>query len=210
MASFGLTGGIASGKTTVAAIFRGLGAGIIDADEIAHQLLRPGSPVFPKVVARFGTSILNATGEIDRPRLGAIVFSDPGERAALNAIIHPAILSRRLELLVAYHAVNPAAVVISDAALIYEAHIEARFLKVIVAWCRPEQQLERLMAKTGLTRDQAERRIQAQLPIEEKRRRADYVIDNSGSVDETRRQVEALYGELARLATNEDRPARSE
>jgi len=200
MPSFGLTGGIASGKSTVAAMFRDLGAKIIDADRLAHELLRSGSPVHAQIVNRFGREILDAAGEIDRARLGEIVFADVEGRAALNAIIHPAIMARREELLAAYHAENPAAVVISDAALIYEAHIESRFLKVIVTWCRPEQQLERLLAKGTLSREQAERRIKAQMPGDEKRRRADYVIDTSGSVEETRRQVEALYPELERLA----------
>ncbi|HUI41781.1 MAG TPA: dephospho-CoA kinase [Terriglobia bacterium] len=200
MASFGLTGGIASGKTTVAAMFRDLGARVINADQIAHELLRFGSSTFEKVVNRFGRVIVGAAGEIDRGRLGEIVFADSAQLAALNAIIHPAIMARRDELLAAYHAEDPAAVVISDAALIYEAHIESRFLKMIVAWCRPEQQLERLLAKTALSREQAERRIQAQMPVDEKRRRADYVIDTSGSIDDTRRQVEALFPELKRLA----------
>jgi dephospho-CoA kinase len=147
-------------------------------------------------VSRFGRGILNAGGEVDRRRLGEIVFADPEGRVALNAIIHPAIMVRRNELLAAYHAEDPAAIVISDAALIYEAHIESRFLKVIVAWCRPEQQFERLLAKGTLTRDEAARRIQAQMPADEKRRRADYVIDTSGTIEQTRRQVEELYPEL--------------
>ena len=201
MASFGLTGGIASGKTTVAAMFRDLGARVIDADEIGHQLVRSGSQVFPQLLSRFGTGILNAHGEVDRAKLGQVVFADAARRTALNAIIHPAIMARRDALLASYHAEDPSAVVISDAALIYEAHIESRFLKVMVAWCRPEQQLERLLAKTGLSRDQAERRIQAQMPADEKRRRADYVIDTSGSREDTRRQVEALFPELVRLAS---------
>ncbi len=200
MSSIGLTGGIASGKSTLAAMFRDLGAKIIDADQLAHELLRSGSPVHAQVVNRFGPGILDSAGEIDRSRLGAVIFADPEGRAALNAIIHPAIMARPGELLAAYHAENPAAVVISDAALIYEAQIESRFLKVIVAWCRPEQQLERLLAKGVLSREQAERRIQAQMPGDEKRRRADYVIDTSGSVEDTRRQVEALYPELEQLS----------
>ncbi|HEV2426170.1 MAG TPA: dephospho-CoA kinase [Terriglobia bacterium] len=200
MPSFGLTGGIASGKSTVAAMFRDLGAKIIDADRLGHELLRAGSAVHAQIVDRFGRAILDAAGEINRASLGEIVFADPARRAALNAIIHPAIMARRRELLAEYHAGNPAAVVISDAALIYEAHIESRFLKVIVTWCRPEQQLERLLAKGTLSRKQAEQRIQAQMPGDEKRRRADYVIDTSGSVAETRRQVEMLYPELLRLA----------
>lgn len=200
MASFGLTGGIASGKSTVAATFRDLGAKIIDADQLGHELLRAGSPIYAQIVNRFGRGILDAAGEIDRGRLGEIVFADSSGRADLNAIIHPAIMARRNELLAAYHAEDPAAVVISDAALIYEAHIESRFLKVMVVWCRPEQQLERLLAKGALTREQAERRIQAQMPADEKRRRADYVIDTSGSREDTRRQVEALYPQLELLA----------
>ena len=201
MPSFGLTGGIASGKSTVAAMFRSLGAKIIDADQLGHELLRAGSPVHAQIVSRFGSGILDAAGEIDRGRLGEMVFADPDGRAALNAIIHPAIMARRNELLAAWHAEDPGAIVISDAALIYEAHIESRFLKVIVVWCRPEQQLERLLGKSALTRDQAERRIQAQMPADEKRRRADYVIDTSGSREDTRRQVEALFPELVRLAS---------
>jgi dephospho-CoA kinase len=203
MASFGLTGGIASGKSTVAAMFRDLGAKIIDADQLGHELLRLGSPVHEQIVGRFGRGILDAAGEIDRGRLGEIVFADPEGRAALNAIIHPAIMARRNELVAACHAEDPAAIVISDAALIYEAHIESRFLKVMVVWCRPEQQLERLLAKGMLTREQAERRIQAQMPGDEKRRRADYVIDTSRSIEETRRQVGALYPHLERLARQE-------
>lgn len=200
MASFGLTGGIASGKTTVAAMFGELGAKIIDADEIGHQLLRAGTPTFDKVVSLFGREILDAAGQINRRRLGEIVFADASKLAALNAVIHPAILARRLELVAAYAAEDPEAVVISDAALLYEARIEAYFLRIIVAWCAPEQQLARLMAKTGLSPEAAKRRIDAQMPADEKRRRADYVIDCSGSIEETGRQVEALYPELKRLA----------
>lgn len=200
MASFGLTGSIASGKSVVAAIFRELGARVIDADRLGHEELRPGTGTYQEIVARFGKDLLDAAGEIDRGCLGSIVFSDPAKRAELNAIIHPAIMARRQDLLAAYHSEDPSAVVISDAALIYEAHIESYFLKIIVAWCRPEQQLERLMAKTGFSREEAERRIKAQMPGNEKRRRADYVIDCSRSIEETRRQVEALYPELKRLA----------
>lgn len=200
MASFGLTGGIASGKSTVAAMFRDLGAWIIDADQLAHELISAGTPTFNQLVNHFGSNIIYSTGQVDRKQLGEIVFADPAQRAALNAIIHPAIMARREELIAGYEAADPKAVVISDAALIYEAHIAGYFLKVIVACCTPQQQLERLMAKTGLSSEQAERRIMAQMPAEEKRRRADYVIDCSGSIEETRRQAAALYPELKRLA----------
>jgi dephospho-CoA kinase len=200
MPSFGLTGGIASGKSAVAAMFRALGAKVIDADELGHELLCSGNRTHDEVVNRFGRAILDAEGEIDRRRLGEIVFADPAERSALNAIIHPAILARRSELVAAYEAEDPAAVVISDAALIYEAGIERIFLKIIVTWCRPEQQIERLAIKAGLSRAAAERRINAQIPADEKRRRADYEIDCSGTLEESQCQVEALYPGLKRLA----------
>jgi dephospho-CoA kinase len=202
MPSFGLTGGIASGKSTAAAMFHHMGARIIDADELAHELIRAGSPVFARIVSRFGSDILDASGQVNRKQLGEIVFADPGERAALDAIIHPAIMMQRHELIAGYEASDPEAIIISDAALIYEAHIESYFLKVIVAWCRPEQQLDRLLKKAALSREEAERRIMAQMPADEKRHRADYVIDCSGSIDETKRQVAALYPELKRLARN--------
>jgi dephospho-CoA kinase len=206
MPSFGLTGGIASGKSTVSAMFQDLGAKIIDADQLAHELIRAGSPVFAQIVSHFGSEILDAERQVNRKKLGEIVFADPAERAALNAIIHPAIMARRKELIASYEAVDRNAIVISDAALIYEAHIESYFLKVIVAWCRPEQQLERLIAKTGLSREQAEQRIGAQMRTEEKRRRADYVIDCSVSIEETRQQVAALYPELKQITQSPDGP----
>jgi dephospho-CoA kinase len=205
MSSFGLTGGIASGKSTVAGMFAALGARIIDADKIGHEQLLPGASTFDEIVSRFGGGILNAGGEIDRNLLGDVVFADPEKRAALNAIVHPAIMARRRELTRLYQDEDPAAVVISDAALIYEAHIESWFLKIIVAWCKPEEQFARLMAKTGLARQAAERRIAAQMNTDEKRRRADYVIDTSGAPHETRKQVEALYPQLKRLAEVEAR-----
>jgi dephospho-CoA kinase len=200
MSSFGLTGGIASGKSTVAAIFAELGARIIDADKLGHDQLRLGTPTFEEILSRFGPGVLNREGEIDRRRLGEIVFADPDKRATLNSIVHPAIMARRQELTRLYHAEDRDSVVISDAALIYEAHIESWFLGIVVVWCAPEQQLERLLSKAGLSQTEAERRIHAQMSPDEKRRRADFVIDTSGSIGETWRQVEELYPQLKRLA----------
>ncbi len=196
---FGLTGGVASGKTTAARIFQELGATIIEADRIGHELLGAPLPAYQEVVRHFGREVVNAAGEIDRSRLAAKVFSDPKQLAKLNAILHPRIIERVEELAARYHVQDPRAVIVVDAALIYEAGIGARFKKMVVAWCRPEQQIERLMFKTGLSREEAERRIAAQMPAEEKRRRADYVIDCSGNLESTRRQVEALYPQLRRL-----------
>ena len=197
---FGLTGGIASGKSTVAAMFRELGARIIDADKVGHELLLPSSPAYPELVAAFGNEILNSAGEIDRRRLGPLVFSDPAKLQQLNRITHRRIIDRIEQVALEYNAQDPQTVVIVDAALIYETGIGGRFVKIIVAWCRPEQQIERLMAKTGVSREEAERRIASQMPAEEKRRCADFVIDCTGSLEETCRQVESLFPKLQQLA----------
>lgn len=200
MGYFGLTGGIASGKSTAARMFQSLGARIIDADRIGHHLLRSTSPVYGEIVQQFGPVILNAAGEIERARLGRVVFGDPAKLAQLNAIVHPLIIARVEELAARHHAEHPDCVVLVDAALIFEAGIGGRFSKVIVVWCTHEQQIERLMAKTGITRQQAEQRIAVQIPAEEKRRRADYVIDTSGTLESTHAQVVRVYRELERLA----------
>lgn len=202
MAYFGLTGGVASGKSTAARMFEGLGAKIVDADRIGHELLSGSSPAYPEIVQHFGRDILGLSSEISRQRLGALVFADPLKLRKLNAIVHPRIIARVEELASRHAKQNPRAVIVVDAALIFEAGIGGRFQKVIVTWCRPEQQIERLMAN-GLTRQEAERRIAAQMPVEEKVRRADFVIDSSGSLENTRAQVETLYPELKRLAMEE-------
>jgi dephospho-CoA kinase len=197
--SFGLTGGIASGKSTVARFLEALGAKVIDADGVGHELLQPSNPVHNKVVSHFGQEILKPNGEIDRGRLGSIVFSDPQRLSELTSIMHPSLIARIEEIAKELGSQHPRAVILVDAALIYEAGVADRFIKILVAWCRPEQQTERLMAKTGLSREEALRRVASQIPAEEKRRRADYVIDCSRSLEETRAQVEALYPELERL-----------
>ena len=199
MSYFGLTGGVASGKSTAARMFENSGAWIIDADRVGHEFLLPDSPAYPEIIAKFGREILEPTGEISRQRLGAVVFSDPEKLGALNAIVHPRIIARVEELAQEFSNQVPAAVILVDAALIFEAGIGGRFKKVTVTWCRPEQQMERLLHK-GLTRDQAQARIAAQIPSDEKRRRADYVIDSSGSLENTRAQVETIYAKLHRLA----------
>jgi len=196
MGYFGLTGGAASGKSTVARMFQALRTRIIDADRIGHEMLRSSSPASVEILRQFGKGILDDSGEIDRSRLGRIVFGDPQKLQQLNAIVHPRIIARVEDLAAQHHADDPGAVILVDAALIFEAGIGGRFDKVVVAWCRPEQQIERLMAKSGLTREEAERRIAAQMPAEEKRRRADYLIDCSGSLESTREQVRRVYADL--------------
>ena len=197
--NFGLTGGVASGKTTVARLFKVLGARILDADHIGHELLRAPQPAYHEIVQRFGFEILDRQGEIDRKRLGALVFVDPGKLQALNALLHPRILERIDRLAEGFRLQDPHVLVLVDAALIYEANLARWFSKIIVTWCRPEQQLERLIAKTGLSREEAQRRIAVQIPAEEKRRRADYVIDCSGDMESTQAQVAAVYGELKQV-----------
>ena len=197
--NFGLTGGVASGKTTVARLFGALGARIIDADRIGHDLLRAPQPAYREIVQRFGFEILDREGEIDRKRLGALVFVDPGKLQALNALLHPRIIERIDRLAEGFRLQDPHAFVLVDAALIYEADLAGWFAKIIATCCRPEQQLERLITKTGLSREAAQRRIAAQMPLEEKSRRADYVIDCSGNMESTRAQVAAVYGELKQL-----------
>jgi dephospho-CoA kinase len=199
--SFGLTGGVACGKTTVARFLQELGAHIIDADQIGRELVEPGRAACQEIVQRFGKEILDPTGAIDRRKLGARVFADANALRELNAILHPRIIAHVNQLVREYRMRDSHAVVVVDAALIFEAGIGGHFCRVIVAWCRPEQQLQRVIAKLGVSGQEAERRIRAQMPIEEKRRRADHVIDCSGSKEETRRQVEALFPELQRLAT---------
>ena len=196
---FGLTGGIACGKSTVARLFQGLGAHIIDADRVGHELIEPGHAAYQEILQRFGEEILDPSGNIDRKKLGPKVFADPQQLQELNAILHPRIIARMAELAAEQERRNPLTVVILDAPLIFESGIAGTLCKVIVAWCRPEQQMERLMAKTGVSREEAEQRIKAQMPVEEKRRRADYLIDCSQSKEQARRQVEAIYPDLRRI-----------
>jgi dephospho-CoA kinase len=193
---FGLTGGVASGKTTVAGMFAELGAKVIDADRVAHEVIRSPQPAYHEIVRHFGFEILDSQGEIDRKRLAAIVFAEPEKLRALNAFVHPRVLERIEQLAEAFLLSDPRAVVLVDAALLYEAGVADRFKRIIVTWCQPEQQLERLMAKASLSREEAERRIAAQIAADEKRRRADYVIDCSGDLEATRRQVDNLFPRL--------------
>ncbi len=201
MSYFGLTGGIACGKSTVAQYLRELGAEVIDADRVGHELVQPGLPAYRQLVEVFGRNILSPTGTLERNRLGAIVFANPDKLRQLNAILHPRIIARVEELAGRASEANPRAVVVVDAALIFEAGIGGRFHKVIIAWCRREQQLERLMTKTGLSRFEAEQRIDSQMSADDKRRRADFVVDCSGTLEETRAQIGALYAKLLELIT---------
>lgn len=201
MLRVGLTGGIASGKTAVAAMFRARGAILFEADRIAHRLMAPGQPAYDEIVGAFGKEILSADGTIERKRLAAIVFADAARREQLNRIVHPRVIGEQEKELRRIAAEDPGAVAIVEAALLIEAGYHKQLDKLVVTWCRPEQQLERLQAK-GLSREDSERRIAVQLPAEEKRRLADYVIDCSGSLAETERQVEQVWKALQQAAAS--------
>lgn len=191
----GLTGGIASGKSTVAAMFRALGAPVVDADEVARRVVEPGSPGLAAIVERFGDGVLDTGGRLDRKRLGARVFADPEARAALEAITHPRIAEvSRGEI--AAHLEAGAPVVIYEAALIVENQLHRGLDGLIVVSVPEAVQLERLRDRDGLSEAEARARLGAQLPLADKVAVADHVIDNAGSLDQTRDQVERLWREL--------------
>jgi len=199
----GLTGGFACGKSTVAKMCADLGARVIYADKIAHELYQPGQPVYEELVKRFGPEIVQPDGEIDRAKLATIVFNN-GRVEELNKIVHPAVIRRQEHLMYEISTREPNAVIMVEAALIFEAGAKNRFSKMIVVTCRPDQKVARYAQRAGLDEaaatEEVQRRSKAQLPDEEKMRRADYVIDNSGSLERTRQQVERVYAELKTLA----------
>jgi dephospho-CoA kinase len=199
MLKVGLTGGIASGKSTVAAMLRARGVHVLEMDPIGHELLKPGEAAYDETVREFGQAVLNANGAIDRAKLGAIVFADERKRQRLNAILHPRILEKVSEWFVNRER-DGAEFAIVEAALIYEAGYDRELDRMVVCWCRPEQQLERL-DRRGFTREQALARINAQMAIDEKRKLAHDVIDCSRSLEETNRQTAALIDELKQLAS---------
>jgi dephospho-CoA kinase len=192
----GLTGGLASGKSTVAAMFRRLGALHLDADAIAHELITPGGRAEDEVLARFGATIVGPDGAIDRGALGAIVFSDPGALADLNAIVHPKVreeIARRLAREAA--SASPAPVALLDVPLLVESGMHEELDAVVVVTCPPETQVARAVAR-GMAEEEARRRIAAQAPTEEKVAVADIVIDNGGPPERTAAQVEAAWRTL--------------
>ena len=192
----GLTGGIGTGKSTVSAMLRDLGATVIDADEATRAVQAPGSEGLRRLAAEFGDGILTLGGELDRTRLADIAFNDPEARRRLNAIVHPLVrewmAERQQE---AVERGDP--VVVMDIPLLFEARGAGAFETVLLVYAPEELQLERLVQLRGMTADAARARIAAQMPIEEKRRQATYVIENTGDLDDLRRRVERVWGELA-------------
>ena len=204
----GLTGGIASGKSTVARVFAELGAHVIDADAVARDLVPPGSPALAQIAALFGTEVLRPDGSLDRAALGALVFADDRKRLALEGILHPPILAEIDRRIGELERSGPAGMVVVDAALILELGLQARYDAVVVVWATPEQQERRLVGRDGISAEEAHLRIAAQMPLAQKRQRADFVVDNSRDEAFCRADAGRVFRELTRLATETRPPQR--
>ncbi len=209
MLKVGLTGGIASGKSIVGEMFVACGAHLIKADQIAHELMQPGQAVYEEVVRHFGADILNPDGTVSRPKLAEAAFGEPDQSTPsrvdeLNRIVHPAVIRRQESWMDEVGQQDGHAVAIVEAALILEAGAGKRFDRLVVVTCRPEQRTQRFADRLKIdqetARNQVRRRMSAQLPDEEKIKAADYVIDNSGSLDATKKQVSEIYERLKRQA----------
>jgi dephospho-CoA kinase len=197
----GLTGGLASGKSFIGQELSRLGCFVVPMDELGHQVLEPQGAAYRDVAQEFRKEVdlWNPDGSIDRRALGTYVFSDPRRLARLNAIIHPAVRRQRDELVRAYFAANPEGIAVTEAAILVETGGYRDYDRLIVAVCRPEQQVERAMARDGLTRDEVLSRMSRQLPLEEKRKYAHFVIDTSGTEEWTLTQTRAVYKTLRSL-----------
>jgi dephospho-CoA kinase len=204
----GLTGGIASGKSSVGEMFVKHGAHLIQADAVAHQLMQPGSPVYEEVVRRFGREILNPDETISRPKLAEAAFGSTGGASPrvkeLNEIVHPAVIEHENNWMEEIGRRDPNAIAIVEAALILESGAASRFDRLIVVTCHPEQRTQRFARRLGISEDTARaevaRRMAAQIPDEEKIKVADFVIDNSGSLDATEQQVQIVFAALRRAS----------
>lgn len=201
MLRLGLTGGIASGKSAVAALLRELGFPVLDADSVSHKLMEPGQPAHDEILATFGADLADSSGRIDRAKLAAIVFADSAKLAQLNVILHPRVAQIVFRQFDEWqtNGVRDAAFV--EAALLIEAGISAKLDGLVVAWCEPAQQLERLRAR-GMSEAEARRRIASQLPLAEKLKRATETINCSGTLEETREQVQLLAAKLRKRAAS--------
>ena len=196
MLRVGLTGSIGVGKTFVSSVLAQLGCFVLDADATAREVVAPGSPGLQAVVASFGKEILTSDGGLDRSKLGALIFADAGRRVTLNSILHPYIIAKQDEQLRRWAAEDANGIAVVDAALMIESGGYKRLDKLIVVHCREEVQIERLMARNHLSREEAERRISSQMSQDEKKQFADYLIDTSDGFASARAQAVEVYEKL--------------
>jgi len=201
MLKVGLTGSIAVGKSFVLGVLKELGCHVLDADEVAREVVRPGTAGLQAVVEAFGKEILGSDGTLDRSMLGAIVFADADKRKQLNSILHPFIIAAQDEELAGLERDDPDGIAVVDAALMIESGGYRRFDKLIVVYCEPDVQLQRLVKRDQLSLEDAQRRISSQMPQEEKKSYADFLIDTSGSLESTRQQVEDVFRQLKELSS---------
>lgn len=195
----GLTGGFASGKSFVGATLAELGCHLIKADELGHQVLSPGGEAYDAVIHEFGDAILDDDAMIDRRRLAALVFTDPERLERLNQFVHPAVFQRERELEAEFARRDPDGITVVEAAILVETGSYKRFDKLILAVCAPEQQIERAMRRDRFTKDEVMARLERQLPLAEKMKLADYIIDTSGTKEQTHARVHELYQTLRSL-----------
>ncbi len=199
MLKVGLTGGIASGKSFVGEALAGCGCFIVHADELGHAVLGPGGEAFDAVVQEFGREILTSEGTIDRRALAARVFGDPEQLARLNALVHPPVIRRENASIAEFAASHPDGIAVVEAAILIETGSYSRFDKMILVTCTEEQQVERALRREGALEKDIRARISRQMPLAEKRKYADFVIDTSGEKEDTLRQTRAVYDVLRRI-----------
>ncbi len=196
MLRVGLTGGLASGKSFVGQALAALGCHLIQADRLGHEVLQPGGEAYEGVVREFGPGILEPDGTVSRRRLGALVFGDPARLAALNGLVHPPVIRREIEFIAAAATKDPHGIAVVEAAILIETGSYKRFDRIVLAVCKPEQQIERAMSRDGLSREEVATRLARQMPLDQKRKFANYVIDTSGAKEETLEQVRVTYNML--------------
>ncbi|MBI3611080.1 MAG: dephospho-CoA kinase [Nitrospirae bacterium] len=195
----GLTGGIGSGKSQVAQIFKALGAYLIDADELAHEAVQPERPVLKRIVEAFGTEVLNSDGTLDRAKLARLVFADPEKRELLNSIVHPYVFREEERRRKEIAQKDPGAIILFDAALLIETGSDQLMDKVILVTIDRRKQIGRIMKRDGLLREEAVRRIESQMPQAKKKSKADYLIDGGQPLKTIEDQARRIYEELVAL-----------
>jgi dephospho-CoA kinase len=199
MLRVGLTGGLACGKSFVGEALASFGCLLIQADDLGHEVLAPGGEAYDNVVQEFGGDILMQNGQIDRRALAARVFGEPDRLARLNALVHPPVVRREDRIIAEFAARNPHGIAVVEAAILIETGSYKRFDRIILVTCREEQQVERAMRRDGAREEDVRARLSRQMPLDEKRKFAHFVIDTSGEKEDTLRQTRAVYEALRRI-----------